>query len=131
MHNGPDMGLAKADDPIWDTSAVSVIENGLLAHQFTDHQQLLVDMPTGGQKATAAIHQSVNAREITLQVPQLLLDGLADLVNPGLLLLGYDEKLLPRLFAVRTRLVAKALPDLRMHRINQDLSHLPGFIEQG
>ncbi len=52
-------------------------------------------------------------------------------VEQGLLLLGYGEKLLLRLFAVRTRLVAKAFPDLKMHRINQVLSHLLGFIEQG
>jgi hypothetical protein len=45
------MGLAEAHDAIRDASAVCVIENGLLAEQLADHQQLLIDMPSGGQKA--------------------------------------------------------------------------------
>jgi len=64
-----------------------VIENGLLSDQLADHQQLLVDVPSSGQKAAVTSDQGVDAREISLQVPQLLLDGLADLVNPGPLLL--------------------------------------------
>ena len=125
-----DMGLEEAHDPIGDASAVSVIENGLLTDQLTDHQKLLVDMPPSGQKASAASGQGINAREVSLQVAELLLDGLAHLVNTGPLLLGHSKKLLPRLFAVCTRLMAKAFSDLRMHRINQDLGHLPRFIEQ-
>jgi hypothetical protein len=87
-------------------------------------------MPSSGQKADTTGDQGVNARQIPLEVAKLLLDGLADLVDTGSLLLGYSKKLLPRLVAVRTRLMAKALSDLRMHRINQDLSYLPRFIKQ-
>ena len=81
------MCLAEADDTIRDASSVCVIENGLLADQLTDHQQLLVDMTSGGQKPATTSDQGVNAREISLQVAKLLLDGLADLVNTRLLLL--------------------------------------------
>ncbi len=88
-------------------------------------------MQSGSQKTATTGDQGVNAREVSLQVAKLLLDGLADLVDTGSLLLGYSKKLLPRLFAVRTRLMAKAFSDLRMHRIDQNLSHLLGFIEQG
>ncbi len=106
-----------------------MIENGLLADQLTDDQQLLVDMPSGRQKAATTGDQSDNARQIPLQVAKLLPDGLANLVDTGLLLLGSGKKLLSRFTAVCTRLMAKALPDLRMHRIDQDFGHLPGFIE--
>ena len=58
---------------------------------------------------------------------ELLLDGFADLSDPGPLLFGHYKKLLPRPFAVRTRLMANAVPDLNMHRINQDLSCFPGY----
>ena len=107
-----------------------MIENGLLADQLTDHQQFLVDMPSGSQKAAATVDQGVNAREVSLLVSELLFDCLADLADSGSLLFGHCKKLLPRLFAVCTRLVAKAFPGLRMHRIDQDLSDLPGFIEK-
>ena len=61
---------------------------------------------------------------------KLLLDRLADVTDTRHLHLGQNKKLVPRLFAVCTRLVAKTFPDLRMYRINQDLSHLPSFIEK-
>ena len=125
------MCLAEADDASRDTSAVCVIENGLLADQLADHKQFLIDVPTGGQKAATTSNQGVNAREVSLDVAELLLDRLADLADTRPLLLFHSKKLLSRLFAVCTRRVAKAFPDLRMHRVNQDLSHLPGFIEQG
>ena len=125
------MRLAEADDPVRNTSAVRVVENGLLTNQLADNQQLLVNMASGGQKVATTGDQGVNAREVSLQVAELLLDGFADLADPGPLLFGHCKKLLPRPFAVRTRLVAKAVPHLNMHRINQDLSCLPGFIEQG
>ena len=124
------MCLAEADDAIRDSSVVCVIENGLLADQLADHQQLLIVMPSGCQKAAATSDHGVNTRQIPLEVAKLLLDGLADLVDSGPLLFGHGKKLLPRLFAVRTRLMPKAFSDLRMHCINQDLSNLPGFIEQ-
>ena len=87
-------------------------------------------MSTGGQKAATTGDQGVNAREVALQVTKLLPDGHADLVDTGLLLIGNGKKLLSRFSAVCKRLVAKVFPDLWMHRINQDLSHLLGFIEQ-
>jgi hypothetical protein len=124
------MGLAKADDSIRDTSAVRVIENGLLADQLTDNQQLLVGMTSGGQKAATTGNQGIDACQIPRQVPQLLLDGLADLVDTWLLLLGNSKKLLPRFPAVCTGFVAKVFPDLWMHCIDQDLSDLSGLIEQ-
>ncbi len=124
------MCLAEADDAIMGTSAVSVIENSLLADLLADHQQSLVDMPSGAQKAATTSDQGVNACQIPLEVAKLLLDGLAYLIDTGSFLLGHSKKLLPRLFAVRTRLMAKTFSDLSMHRINQHLSYLPRFIEQ-
>ena len=125
------MRLAEADDPIRNTSVVRVLENGLLTNQLADNQQLLVNMASGGQKVATTGDQGVNARDVSLQVTELLLDGFADLADPGPLLFGHCKKLLSCPFAVRTRLVAKAVPHLNMYRINQDLSCLPGFIEQG
>ena len=81
------MGLAEADDAIRDASAVCVIKNGLLTDQLADDQQLLIDMPSGGQKAATTSDQAVNARQIPLEVAKLLLDGLAYLVDAGPLLL--------------------------------------------
>jgi hypothetical protein len=121
------MRLAEADDAIRDASTVCVIENGLLADQLADHLQLLVDIPSGGQKTAATCDQSVKARQIPLEVAKLQLDSLADLTDTGPLLLGHSKQLLSRSFAECTRLVAKAFPYLRIHRINQDLSHLPGY----
>jgi hypothetical protein len=46
--NQPDMRLAGADDAMRNASAVCMMENSLLADQFTDLQQLLVDMKSGG-----------------------------------------------------------------------------------
>ena len=124
------MRLEEAHDTIRDPSTISVIWNGLLTDQFTDHKQLLEDMPSGSQKAATTIDQGDNARQIPPQVAKLMLDGLADFGDPGLLIFRYKQKLLPRLSAVCTRLMAKSFPDLRMHRFDQDLSHLPGLILQ-
>jgi hypothetical protein len=60
--------LEEAHDSIGNVSAVCVIENGLLANQLTDHQKLLVDRPSGGQKAATASDQGVNARKTPPQV---------------------------------------------------------------
>ena len=89
-NNRPDVRLKETHDSIRDASAVCVIENGLLADQLTDDQQLLVDMPSGRQKAATTGDQGVNARQIPLQVAELLLDGLADFADTGPLLLGYS-----------------------------------------
>lgn len=130
--NRPDIGLPEAHDAIRDDSAVFVIKNGLLADQPADYQQLLIDMPSGDQKAAATSDQAINPRQVPLDVARLLLDGLAYLVDTGSLHLGHSMKLQPCLLAVRTRLMAKAFFDLGMgmHRINQDLNHLPRFIQQ-
>ncbi len=53
-------------------------------------------MTSRSKKAATTNDQGVDAREVWLQVAKLLLDGLADLVNPGLLL-GHSKKLLPSL----------------------------------
>ncbi len=84
-------------------------------------------MSSVGQTAATTSNQGINACQVPLEMTELLLDGFADLADPGLLLFGHCKKLLPCLFAVRTRLVAKAVADLNMHRINQDLSCFPGF----
>ena len=81
------MGLAETDDAIRDASTVCVIENHLLADQLADHQQLLINMPSGGQKAATTSDQAVDACQISLEVAKLLLDGLAYLVDTGPLLL--------------------------------------------
>ena len=81
------MCLIETDDATRDTSAVCVIENGLLADQLADHKQFLIDVPSSGQKAATTSDQGVDAREISLQVAELLLDRLADLVDTRSLLL--------------------------------------------
>lgn len=78
------MGLAEAGDAIRDASTVCVIKNGLLADQLVDCQQLLIGMPSGGQKAAATYDQVINACQIPFDVVKLLLDGLACLVDRGL-----------------------------------------------
>ena len=65
-----------------------MIENGLLSDQLADHQQLLVDVPSSGQKAAATSDQGVNARQIPLEMAKLLLDRLADLADTGPLFLA-------------------------------------------
>jgi len=91
---------------------------------------LLIVMPSGGQKVANTSDEDVDARQIPLEVARLLPNGLAYLVDTGPLLLGHSKKLLPRLYTVRTRFMTKALSVLRMHRISQDFSRLPRFIEQ-
>jgi len=123
------MCLTEAADAIRDASAVCVIKNRLLADKLTDHQQLLVDMPSGGQKAATTSDQGVNAHQIPPQVAKLLLDGFADLVDTGLLLLGNGKKLLRHVIAICTRPVAKVFHNPMIPRMDQDLGHIAGFIE--
>jgi hypothetical protein len=77
------MSLAETDDPIRDASTVCVIESYLPANQLADYQQLLIDMPSGGQKVATTCDQVVDARQIPLEMAKLLLDGLAYLVDTG------------------------------------------------
>ena len=88
-----------------DASAVCVIENCQLVNQLADHQKLLIDMLSGGQKAATTSDQAVNARQGPLDMAKLLFDDLAYLVDTGSLFLGHGKKLLPRLFAMRTQLM--------------------------
>jgi hypothetical protein len=90
--------LAKTDNAIRDTSGVSVMKNSLQSDQITDHQQLLVDVPTGGQKAASTRDHGIDARQISLPVVKLLLDGLAYHADPGLLLFRNSQKLGRRTF---------------------------------
>jgi hypothetical protein len=60
---------------------------------------------------------------------QLQLNSLTDLADARSLLLGHEQKLLPCFLAVRTRLMAKRISDLRMHRINQLRHDLPCLVE--
>lgn len=46
--------MSEFHDAIRDASAMFVIENGLLADQLADHQQLLIALPSGGQKAATS-----------------------------------------------------------------------------
>ena len=71
-----------------------VIENRLLSEPLADHQQLLIDMPSGGQKAATTSDQAVDARQNPLEVAMLLLDGLAYLVDAGSLFLLLRKNLL-------------------------------------
>jgi hypothetical protein len=50
-----------------------MIENFLLSHQFTDHQQLVVPMPTCRKKRATTGDQGINAAKIPLQMPRSLL----------------------------------------------------------
>ncbi len=84
----------EADDSIRNASSVPVIENGLLADGLTDGQKLLVSMTSNSQKAATAGNQGIDACQIALQVAKLMQDGLGDLVDTGLLLLGNGKKLL-------------------------------------
>jgi hypothetical protein len=88
------MRLAEADDPVRNTSAVRVIENGLLTNHLADNRQLLLNMASGGQKVSTTGDLGVNAREVSIQVTELLLDGFADLADPWPLLFGHCKKLL-------------------------------------
>ena len=65
-NNRSDVCLIEAHDAIRDASIIYVIKNGLLAHQLTDHKQLLIDVPSGGQKAATAGNQGIDARQIPL-----------------------------------------------------------------
>jgi hypothetical protein len=87
-------------------------------------------MPTCRKKRATAGDQGINAAKIPLQMPQLLLNGLADLADARSLFLGHGQKLLPGFLAMCSRLIAKGCSDLRMHRINQLLRDLPGLIEK-
>jgi len=58
----------------------------------------------------------------------LLLSGLAYLADTRPLLSGYGQELLPGFLAIRARLVAKRLSDLRMHRtISLSITSLASF----
>ena len=61
---------------------------------------------------------------------KLLLDRLTDFVDSWSLLFDHGQKLLPGLFAVCARLMAKGISDLSMHRIDEHLGQLSAFIEQ-
>ena len=87
-------------------------------------------MPACGKKAATASDQGINTGQIPLQMAQLLLNALANLVDARPLLFGHCKKLLPGFLAMRTRLIAKAFSDLRMHCVNQLLRDLSGLIEQ-
>lgn len=50
-HNRPNMSLAEADDTVWDTSVVRIVQNILLTDQLADNQKLLIDVLTSCQKA--------------------------------------------------------------------------------
>jgi hypothetical protein len=77
------MRLEGANDTNRDASAISLIENSLLVVQFTDHKHLLIDMPSGSQKAATGNDQGVNTGQIPPQVAKPVLNGLADLGDPG------------------------------------------------
>ena len=62
---------------------------------------------------------------------KLLFDGLSDLADARPLVLGHGQKLLPGFLAVRSRLEAKGITDLRVHRIYQLLGDLSCLTEKG
>ncbi len=107
-----------------------MIKNLLLTDQFTDHQQLMVPMPSCCQKGATTSNQGINTCKIPLKMAQLLSNGPADLGNARSLLLRHGEKLLSGFLAMCSKLIAKGCSDLRMHRINQLLCDLPGLIDQ-
>jgi len=74
------MGLAEADDVTWNSFAIFVIENGLLAAQLVDHDQLPIDKPGSQQQATAN-DQAANACQLPHEVAKLVLSRLFDLVE--------------------------------------------------
>jgi hypothetical protein len=59
---------------------------------------------------------------------ELLLDGLANLVDARLLLLGNSKKLLSGFPAMPARLSSKPISDRRMHRDNQLPRDFSGLI---
>ena len=63
-----------------------------MAHQLAVYQKLVVPMPSCCKKAATAVDQGINTGLITLQIIELLPDGLADLADPRLLLLGNVPK---------------------------------------
>jgi hypothetical protein len=107
-----------------------MIEIALLTHQLTDDQKLVAPMAISCQKPAATGDQRIDHRPVPLQMTELLLDDLADLVDPRLLFLAHGEKLLSGFLSVRTWLRAKSFPDWRVYRVNQSLCHLSGFIQE-
>ena len=130
VHDRPDMGLVQTDDPVGNTPAIRVIENALLANAFTHHQQFLIPVTTCHKQACPTCDQGIDADQVALQMAELLFDRPADLADARALLLGHAKGLLPSLLAVCSRLWAKGLSDLRMHRVNQRLVDFTCLIEK-
>lgn len=81
------MCVADVDDARRDTSAPCEIENGIQTHQLTNNKKFLIDVPSGVQKDPTARDQTVNAREISLDVAELLFIFLRSLLIRGLIFL--------------------------------------------
>lgn len=124
------MSLAQTDDPVGNAPAIRVIENALLANEFTHHQQFLIPVTTCRQQACPTGDQGIDADQVALHMAELLFDRLADLADARPLLFSHGKELLPSLLAVCSRFWAKGLSDLRMHRINQLLGDFTCLIEK-
>lgn len=108
-----------------------MIENSLLAYQFTDHQELVVPVPSCGQKTATTGDQGINADKVPLQMAEPLLDRLSNLADARAFIISHCKKLLPGFLSMRSWLLAKLISDWRMHRVNQFLRDFSGFIGHG
>ena len=118
-HDWPDTSLAETNNSIRDAAAVRVVENSLLTNQFTDYQQLLVQVPAGHQKAGSAGDQGIDTGQVSAADGKAVY-RLADLIDarPLLLVVSRSLRLGPQqetagcFFAVDARLKAKSISRL-------------------
>ncbi|MFM1799832.1 MAG: hypothetical protein RLZZ117_2110 [Cyanobacteriota bacterium] len=64
------------------------MENFVLTRQLTNNQHLVAPMSTCWKKRGTKSDQAMNAGEVFFQMTVLLLNGFANLTDPGPLLLG-------------------------------------------
>jgi hypothetical protein len=121
--------LGQADNSILNTSAVSLIRDPLLSHKLAGNQQLAIPMTPSGQKTCVAFNQAIDAAQVSPKMPELLADGLANLV-PSRTLLGNSQELTTSLAPVGSGLMAVRITHLPMHFINQYLVSFTGFVQQ-
>lgn len=103
----PGTSLIETDDPIGGAPIAGMAQNSLLTGELADHQQLVAPMPTCYKRAVTAGDHGINTGQITIQMTQLLLNGLADPADARPLFSGHGQELLSGFLSMRARFVAK------------------------
>jgi len=70
------MSLDEADDAVRNASAVSLVKNVLVTHQFADNLKLLIGISISGQKACVKLAWGVNTERISPEKPSCCLISL-------------------------------------------------------